>query len=224
MSGEGALGASFIPVFTGYLRDKPRAEAWSFAQKVFWDMAADSWECLPCLGVSFRAAESSLSSRFSRTDSAQWDLAIYLNRIIFPAIFFMALAAHRGGDAQQLSACSHLPAATSIFFNLVLILFSFGVVYRPIMQMAPARFQTPAVAIACANSAGRDHPVCDSDSGARAAGHALSARCVVQRSRACRKSGSLMGPAVLRRGRLSDQLLLVDTIFCDVVAHADREA
>ena len=35
MTGEGALGASFIPVFTGYLRGKPRSEAWDFAQKVF---------------------------------------------------------------------------------------------------------------------------------------------------------------------------------------------
>src|ERR1700735_1996234 len=39
MTGEGALGASFIPVFSGYLRGKSRNEAWGFAQKVFWDMA-----------------------------------------------------------------------------------------------------------------------------------------------------------------------------------------
>ena len=39
MTGEGALGASFIPVFTGYLRGRPRGEAWEFAQKMFWDMA-----------------------------------------------------------------------------------------------------------------------------------------------------------------------------------------
>ena len=29
-------------------------------------------------------------------------------------------------------------------------MFSLGVVYRPIMRMAPPQFQTPAVAIACA--------------------------------------------------------------------------
>ena len=28
MTGEGSLGASFIPVFTDYLRDKPREQAW----------------------------------------------------------------------------------------------------------------------------------------------------------------------------------------------------
>ncbi len=43
-----------------------------------------------------------------------------------------------------------LPAATPIFFNLAMILFSIGIFYRPIMRMAPARFQTPAVAIALA--------------------------------------------------------------------------
>ena len=39
MTGEGSLGASFIPVFVGYLRNGPSREAWAFAQKAFWDMA-----------------------------------------------------------------------------------------------------------------------------------------------------------------------------------------
>ena len=39
MTGEGALGASFIPVFTGFLRGKPPKEAWQFAQRAFWDIA-----------------------------------------------------------------------------------------------------------------------------------------------------------------------------------------
>lgn len=41
-----------------------------------------------------------------------------------------------------------LPASTSILFNVVFIAFSFGVVYRPIMNWAPVAYRTPAVALA----------------------------------------------------------------------------
>jgi putative peptidoglycan lipid II flippase len=147
LSGEGALGAAFIPVFTGYLREKPRGVAWAFAQRVFWDMAL-ILGVLAVLGVVFARQIIRLFTIFSHSPS-QWDLAVFLGRIIIPAIFFVALA---GIAAAILNSCRifALPAATPIFFNLVLILFSLGIVYRPIMRMAPARFQTPAVAIACA--------------------------------------------------------------------------
>jgi putative peptidoglycan lipid II flippase len=147
LSGEGTLGAAFIPVFTGYLRDRPRATAWSFAQKVFWDMAA-VLGMLAALGVVFARQIIHFFTIFSH-DSTQWDLAVFLGRIIIPAIFFVALAGIAAAMLNSLQVFA-LPAATPIFFNLVLILFSLGVVYRPVMQMAPARFQTPAVAIACA--------------------------------------------------------------------------
>ncbi len=146
LSGEGALGAAFIPVFSGYLRDKPRATAWSFAQKVFWDMAA-ILGVLAVLGVVFARQIIHFFTIFSH-NSAQWDLAVFLGRIIIPAIFFVALAGIAAAMLNSFRVFA-LPAATPIFFNLVLILFSLGAVYRPVMEMAPARFQTPAVAIAC---------------------------------------------------------------------------
>jgi putative peptidoglycan lipid II flippase len=39
LTGEGALGASFIPVFIAYLRGRPLKDAWAFAQRAFWDIA-----------------------------------------------------------------------------------------------------------------------------------------------------------------------------------------
>jgi putative peptidoglycan lipid II flippase len=133
-------------VFSGYLRDKPRATAWSFAQKVFWDMAA-VLGVLAVLGVVFARQIIHFFTIFSH-NSAQWDLAVFLGRIIIPAIFFVALAGIAAAMLNSFRVFA-LPAATPIFFNLALILFSLGAVYRPVMEMAPARFQTPAVAIAC---------------------------------------------------------------------------
>ena len=145
MTGEGSLGASFIPVFTGYLHSSSPREAWAFAQKVFWDMAG------------FLAVVTLLGTVFSRQVIAvftlmsghpmSWDLAVYLNRIIFPAIFFIGLAAVAAAVLNSLGVFG-LPAATPIFFNLALIACSFGAIYRPILRFAPQGYRSPAVALA----------------------------------------------------------------------------
>jgi putative peptidoglycan lipid II flippase len=145
MTGEGALGASFIPVFTGYLRGKPRTEAWQFAQRVFWDVAV-ILAAIAVLGCVFsRRIVGSLT--VMGVSHVRWDLAIYLNRIIFPCVFFLGLAALAGAILNSFHRFG-LPASTSILFNVVFIAFSFGVVYRPIMNWAPLVYRTPAVALA----------------------------------------------------------------------------
>jgi len=145
MTGEGALGASFIPVFTGYLRGKPRTETWQFAQRVFWDVAV-ILTVIAALGCVFsRQIVGSLT--VMGVGHVRWDLAIYLNRIIFPCVFFLGLAALAGAILNSFHRFG-LPASTSILFNVVFIAFSFGVVYRPIMNWAPPAYRTPAVALA----------------------------------------------------------------------------
>jgi putative peptidoglycan lipid II flippase len=145
LTGEGALGASFIPVFTGYLRGNPPKEVWQFAQRAFWDIAV------------ILAVVAALGSVFSRqivgsltamgVGHAHWDLAIYLNRIIFPCVFFMGLAALAGAILNSFHRFG-LAASTSILFNVVFIVFSFGLLYRPIMNWAPPEYRTPAVGLA----------------------------------------------------------------------------
>jgi putative peptidoglycan lipid II flippase len=145
MTGEGALGASFIPVFTGYLRGKPQRETWQFAQRVFWDVAV-ILTVIAALGCVFsRQIVGSLTVLGGR--HVRWDLAIYLNRIIFPCVFFLGLAALSGAILNSFHRFG-LPASTSILFNIVFIAFSFGVVYRPVMNWAPPAYRTPAVALA----------------------------------------------------------------------------
>jgi len=145
MTGEGALGASFIPVFTGYLRGKPRTETWQFAQRVFWDVAV-ILTVIAALGCVFsRQIVGSLT--VMGVGHVRWDLAIYLNRIIFPCVFFLGLAALAGAILNSFHRFG-LPASTSILFNVVFIAFSFAVVCRPIMNWAPPAYRTPAVALA----------------------------------------------------------------------------
>jgi putative peptidoglycan lipid II flippase len=145
MTGEGALGASFIPVFSGYLRGKPRKEAWEFAQRAFWDTAV-ILAVIAVLGCVFSRQIVGIFTILGARH-VQWDLAIYLNRIIFPCAFFLGLAALASAILHSFYRFA-LPASTSILFNIVFIGFSFGVVYRPIMNWAPVAYRTPAVALA----------------------------------------------------------------------------
>ncbi len=145
MTGEGALGASFIPVFMGYLRGKPPKEGWRFAQRAFWDVAV-VLGVVAVLGCVFSRQVIGVFTVLGMKH-VRWDLAVYLNRIIFPCVLFLGLAALASAILNSFHRFG-LPASTSIFFNLVFIAFSFGVIYRPIMKWAPAAYRSPAVALA----------------------------------------------------------------------------
>jgi putative peptidoglycan lipid II flippase len=143
--GEGTLSASFIPVFTKILRKSPE-EAWRLAQRMFWLLAV-VLAAVAVLGVVFSRPLIHLFTSFGG-HAASWDLAIYLNRIIFPYVFFIGLAAL----AMAVLNCFQvfaLPASTSIYSNLVIIAFSFAFLYRPILHWTPAVYRSPAVALAC---------------------------------------------------------------------------
>lgn len=141
---EGALSASFIPLFTGYLREKSAEEVWDFAARVFWSLCV-ALAGVAVLGVVFSHQVISLFTLFGQ-GPAHWEEAVYLNRIIFPYVFFIGLAALAGAILNSFHVFG-LPAATPILSNLAIILFSVGVLYRPIMNWAPAAYRTPAVAL-----------------------------------------------------------------------------
>ncbi len=135
--GEGAMTASFIPVFTSYMADKPREEVWEFANRLFWTLAL-LLALLTILGMVFSTGVIHLFTLFAEGEH-QWDQAVYLNRVIFPYIFFIGLAAL----SMAILNCFHvfgLPAATPILLNISIILFSIGAVWR--------KFGDPAVALA----------------------------------------------------------------------------
>lgn len=135
--GEGAMTASFIPVFTGYLADKPREEVWDFANRLFWTLAL-VLAVLTVLGIVFSPGVIQAFTWGSQ-GRVQWDEAIYLNRIIFPYVFFIGLAAM----AMAILNCFHifgLPAATPILLNVSIITFSVAAVWH--------YFKDPAVSLA----------------------------------------------------------------------------
>jgi len=133
---EGSMTASFIPVFTTYLREKPKEEVWDFANRLFWTLAL-LVALITVLGMVFSPAViHAFTSNSGKNVS--WDQATSLNRVIFPYLFFVALAALASGILN----CFHvfgLPAATSVFLNLSIIMFSTALVWP--------YFKDPAVSL-----------------------------------------------------------------------------
>lgn len=130
---EGSMTASFIPVFTTYMKEKSKEEVWEFANKLFWTLAL-AVAVITVLGMIFSPTVVHL---FAGTNVAGIQ-AIELNRIIFPYLFFISLAALGMGVLN----CFHLfglPAATPVVLNIATILFTFA--------MFRKYFRDPATAI-----------------------------------------------------------------------------
>ena len=85
---EGSMTASFIPVFSSYMQEKGKEAVWDFANRLFWTLALVA-ALISILGMVFSPAVVNL---FSGANVAR-DQAVDLNRIIFPYLFFVALAA-----------------------------------------------------------------------------------------------------------------------------------
>jgi len=129
---EGSMTASFIPVFTTYMREKTTEEVWEFANRLFWTLALVV-AVITILGMVFSPAVVHL---FAGKNIAEAQ-AIELNRIVFPYLFFVALAAL----AMGILNCFHvfgLPAATPVCLNLATILFTFVVVRSHFKDSATA--------------------------------------------------------------------------------------
>jgi putative peptidoglycan lipid II flippase len=134
--GEGSMTASSIPVFTDYMRNRTREETWAFANRLFWTFCT-VLAAITVLGVIFSPLFVRFFSMFGK-NQIQAE-AIYLNRLIFPYILFIGMAAM----AMAILNCFHvfgMPAATPILLNISFIVFSVAVVWR--------HFSSPAAALA----------------------------------------------------------------------------
>ena len=135
--GEGTVAATFVPVFTTYMRERSKEELWEFANKLFWTLAL-VLAVITVLGVVF-SRQVIVPFPTQADILVGWDQAIALNRIIFPYLFFVGLAALGMGI---LNCFNHfaLPASTTVLLNISIIAFSTAVVWR--------YFSSPAVSLA----------------------------------------------------------------------------
>src|SRR5258708_25349526 len=85
------MTASFLTVFTTWMREKPKEEVWDFANRLFWTLAV-VLAVITVLGMVFSPAV--IQTFTSSSDkSVHWDEAVALNRIIFPYLFFIGFCA-----------------------------------------------------------------------------------------------------------------------------------
>jgi putative peptidoglycan lipid II flippase len=134
--GEGSMTAAFIPVFTDHMRNRSREETWEFANRLFWTFCV-ILSGLTVLGVIFSPLFVRFFSMFGK-NQVQFE-AIYLNRLMFPYILFIGMAAM----AMAILNCFHIfgpPAATPILLNISFIVFSVAAVWK--------HFSNPAAALA----------------------------------------------------------------------------
>jgi putative peptidoglycan lipid II flippase len=135
--GEGSMTSSFIPVFTKYMREKSKEEVWEFANNLFWTLAL-VLAVITVLGMVFSPIVIHTFTPSAAKD-LHWDEAIALNRIIFPYLFFIGLAALAMGILNCFQIFG-LPAATPVLLNMAIILFSVGAVWH--------YFKDPAISLA----------------------------------------------------------------------------
>lgn len=122
--GEGAVSAAFIPVFSRYLTAEDRKGAWEFANTLLTIMTV-VMAGITVLGIMFSPLLVRLLAWGFSDRPGQMELTTFLNRIIFPYIFFISLSALLMGVLNSLHRYA-APAFAPVLLNLSVIGFSFA--------------------------------------------------------------------------------------------------
>ena len=117
--GEGALTSAFVPTFSRYLKDGDPARLWRFANRMLYTLLI-ILTVLTVLGIVFSPQLVKVLAYGFRVSPDKWDLTIQLNRMMFPYIFFISLAALASGILNSLDSFA-LPAFTPVLLNLAII-------------------------------------------------------------------------------------------------------
>ncbi len=108
--GEGALSSAFIPVFTDYLENVGRQEAWKLARIVGTALVLVLLACL-LLGESLIFSLALLNDL-----SPRWQLALALSAVLFPYMLFICSTALAASILQSLRHFA-APALAPILLN-----------------------------------------------------------------------------------------------------------
>lgn len=118
--GEGTLNASLVPVFTEYLEQKPRPEAWNLANVVI-STISGLLTVVVLLGMIFTPGVVRVIAPGFSDNPAQFSLTVLLTRVMFPFALFMGLAAAFMGILNSLKHFGS-PALAPAFLNIAVIL------------------------------------------------------------------------------------------------------
>lgn len=120
---EGAVSAAFIPVFSRYIAEKKEKDAWEFANTML-TVILIFLTAFTILGIIFSPWIVRLFASGFADTAGKIDHTAVLNRIMFPYIFLISLAALAMGILNSF----HRFAASSlspVVLNLTMIAFSF---------------------------------------------------------------------------------------------------
>ena len=131
---EGSMSASFIPVFATFLKEKESDEWREFANRMFWTLSLVLTGAT-VLGVIFSPLLVDMLTL--GTGNVDLELAVLLNRIMWPYIFFIGLSALAMAILNSFRIFA-VPALTPVLLNLSVIGFS----------LVAYRFDRPAIPLA----------------------------------------------------------------------------
>lgn len=116
---EGSMTAAFIPVFTQYLKNKSKKEAFELA-RIILTLLSVLLVLITISGILFAPWIVRVIGYGFGGESAKYDLTVLLTRIMFPYIFFVSLVAFFMGVLNSLKHFA-APAAAPIFLNVGII-------------------------------------------------------------------------------------------------------
>lgn len=116
---EGALTSAFVPTFARYMKGDDRRAAWRLAASVLYVLTA-ILAAIVLLGIAFSPLVVRLLAWGFGSLPDKFDLTVSLNRLMFPYIFFISLAALATGILNSFDVFA-LTAFTPVLLNLAII-------------------------------------------------------------------------------------------------------
>ena len=117
---EGSLTVSFVPVFTEYLKNRNREEALELADVTFTALSI-LLVVVSLLGILLSPLIVTVMAPGFVKSPAQYDLAVFLTRMMFPYILLISLVALCMGILNSLRHFA-APALSPVVLNLAMIL------------------------------------------------------------------------------------------------------
>lgn len=146
---EGAMTASFVPVFTDFLKKKDSKETWKFANNCLYSLGL-LLIVLTILGIIFSGPLVHLLAEGFEGESGKIELATDLSRVMFVYLFFIGISALFGAILNSIGVFG-APSFTPVLLNISIIAaaaffsrsfsdpafaFALGVVFGGFLQMA----------------------------------------------------------------------------------------